>query len=197
MKKIEIDIVGFILEQRFIQLLVELEVLTREEYSLYRSLIRESHWQNPHMKDFGTISGTREELKNEYFKDISRVTFYKRFNKILKVGLLEKISHRVWRVKNFFLHLAVKKWPKDFKKYEATIPAFYKFLDKKLKNTEEEITDSIIIEVRENLILFLTDEKFFKSFHSPNKQKEQKNLTMNKEGWGNVGEEHYSFSKNS
>jgi hypothetical protein len=179
------NISGFTVFHRYTKLLIKLKIITRSEYDLYCELIHEADWRVANKNTYGTFSGTREEVRKRVMDDVSQNTFNSLFKKLIELKLICRGDKaRSWQVSNLHIHLAEMHWPQEWKEHKDSMSVFHKYLKNKLQNHKEEITDSVISEVSENLISFLTDEKYFKSLSSTNKKNEKNEIPMKGEEGG-------------
>jgi len=164
---------GYFIKHRFTSLLLDLGILNLRDYSVYLRFLEVADWRlsNPM---FGCIQGTRGELLEKMFPN-ARCT-QSVFNACIKrlVGLkLVKRDKKNWKIPNFHLHLSIKRRPEDFKKLgEKSESNFYGYLRRKFNNIEEKITETVISEVVEEVLLYLTDEEKWISYALTNKDNE-------------------------
>jgi hypothetical protein len=176
------NISGFTVHHRYLQLLESLHILTQRQNTLYYKLIHEADWRIAN-NSYGCFSGTREEVRERVMPNIGQNTFNDDFKRLLQLKLIRSRKPRIWQISNLHIHLAPNKWPKNIRKHEVSLSVFHEYLKSNLQNFEKEITDSVKNETKEKLLMFLTEEKFFKSLSATNKSKEEKETPVNKKGW--------------
>lgn len=176
------NISGYILRHRFLNLLEDLDILSERQAALYQKLILDADWRISN-STYGTVAGTRQEIRLNLAREIGQTTFNTDFNRLLKFGLICQQAPRRWRLSNFQIHLSSQVWPKNLRKFKNTIPHFTEYLKNSLQNIEEEITEFTINEVSEMLLLFLANQEFFIQWEAANEHNKWNELTVKRKEW--------------
>ena len=165
---------GYFIKHRFTSLLLDLGILNLRQYCIYIRFLEVADWRtsNP---SFGCIQGTREEILKKMFPNnrcSSQAIFNSCSKRLIGLGLVMR-EKRLWRIPNFHLHLEISQRPGEFRELlSRSENGFYTYLRSKLQNPEEIITETVISEVKEMVISYLTDEDTWVSYSVTNKDNE-------------------------
>ncbi|MEI7511408.1 MAG: hypothetical protein WCJ84_04595 [Candidatus Peregrinibacteria bacterium] len=185
---------GFFVFHRYVRCLSKLGILTQGEFLVYLSLLSAMNWREKNGA-LGLIWGNRREiLQRLSLHRCSYSIFAKTWEKLVALGLIQKISSKKWRIPNAKVHFTQDKESVTRRKetkspdlYTKNRDTFLESIEKLSQNSLKKISENEKNELSKKLILLLTQEEFCVFSSSPNKGNKSNKEKDEERIWENMG----------